>query len=154
MSGLFANLMQGLQNQAERHRNRPFMEATMAACALVATADGTVSFSERHRIDQILERLDQLRVFDPHEAMNVFDDFIQELQDNPEAGRRAALQRLAKVAEDKDSSRLMVRICCAVSEADGDFSTAERRQIEAVCRALGLTLEDSGLSPQPRATEK
>lgn len=146
MSGLFANLMQGLQNQAERHRNRPFMEATMAACALVATADGTVSFSERHRIDQILERLDQLRVFDPHEAMNVFDDFIQELQDNPEAGRRAALQRLAKVAEDKDSSRLMVRICCAVSEADGNFSAAERRQIEAVCRALGLTLEDSGLS--------
>ena len=147
MSGLLANLMQGLQHQAERHRNRPFMEATMAACALVATADGTVSFSERHRVDQILERLDQLRVFDPHEAINLFDDFVEELKESPDAGRAAALERLTKIADDKDSSRLMIRICCAVSEADGDFSAAERQQIDAICRALGLTLEDSGLRP-------
>ena len=147
MSGLLANLMQGLQNQAERHRNRPFMEATMAACALVATADGTVSFSERHRVDQILERLDQLRVFDPHEAINLFDDFVEELKESPEAGRTAALERLAKIAEDRESSRLMIRICCAVSEADGEFSAAERQQIDTICRALGLALEDSGLQP-------
>lgn len=146
MSGLLANLMQGLQTQAERHRNRPFMEATMAACALVATADGTVSFSERHRVDQILERLDQLRVFDPHEAIDLFDDFVEELKESPEAGRTAALERLAKIAEDQESSHLLVRICCAVSEADGKFSTAERQQIEEICQALGLTLEDTGLS--------
>ena len=55
-----------------RHHNLPFLKATMAACALVATANGEVSFSERVRVDQIIETLEALQVYGPHEAVNIF----------------------------------------------------------------------------------
>ena len=142
MAGLLERLKGGIQAQAERHRNRPFLEATMAASALVAAADGTVSFSERHRIDQILESLDQLKIFDPHEAVNLFNDILASLAETPDQGREAALKRIARLAEDPEASRLMVRICCAISEADGEFSPPEREQIGIICATLGLSLED------------
>ena len=34
----------------ERHRNLPFLKATMSAAALVAMADGRVSFAQRIRL--------------------------------------------------------------------------------------------------------
>lgn len=142
MTGLLERLKGGIQAQAERHRNRPFLEATMAASALVAAADGTVSFSERHRVDQILESLDQLKIFDPHEAVNLFNDTLASLSETPDRGRDAALKQIARLAEDPEASRLMVRICCAISEADGEFSPPEWQQIEAICAALGVNLED------------
>ena len=62
MSRFLNHLTKLYQDQVERYRNRPFLKATMAACALVAVADGKVSFSQRVRVDQILETLDKLKV--------------------------------------------------------------------------------------------
>ena len=44
----------------------------MAACALVATADGHVTFSETVRVDQIVQILEQLKAFNPVEATDLF----------------------------------------------------------------------------------
>ena len=55
MSGFLSSLIDNWQDALDRHRNRPFLEAAMAACAVIATDDGTVSFAERVRVDQILE---------------------------------------------------------------------------------------------------
>jgi len=142
MSTLFGRLKETIQAQAERHRNRPFMAATMAASALVAYADGTVTFSERSRMDQILESLEQLKVFDPHEAVNLFNEMVEAMQADAEAGRAAALARIAPFAEDKEAAQLMVRIAAAISEADGDFSASERARIDEICAALGTSYED------------
>ena len=37
----------------------------MAACAMVSAAEGQLSFTDRIRIDQILETLTRLKVFEP-----------------------------------------------------------------------------------------
>jgi len=42
---------------------------------MVATTDGKVSFAENVRIDQILQTLDRLKVFDPHEGVDIFAYF-------------------------------------------------------------------------------
>ena len=142
MTGLLSRMKESIQGQAARHKNRPFLEATMAASALVAIADGTVSFSERARVDQILEGLDALKIFDPHDAINLFNGVIDALTEAPDKGRRQALARITRIAEDAEASRLMVRICCAISEADGEFSEPERQQIVEICAALGVRFED------------
>ena len=49
----------------------------MAASALVATADGEVSFSERSAVDSILASVEALQVFDVHDAVDIFSDDYQ-----------------------------------------------------------------------------
>ena len=53
----------------------------MAACALVAASDGRVSLSERSRVDLILESLEGLSLFDPHEGVEAFNRYLQQLED-------------------------------------------------------------------------
>ena len=61
----------------------------MAACALIAISDGEITFSERIRVDQIVETLDALKVFDPHEAVDLFNDFTAAIRKSPKHGREA-----------------------------------------------------------------
>ena len=142
ISDIIGRLKESLGAQAERHRNRPFLEATMAACALVAYADETVTFSERSQLDQALERLTQLKIFDPHEGVNVFDETIEALKADPDAGKTAVLARVRRFADDPEAARLLVRVCHAISWADGDVSADERARIDEVCATLGLAFED------------
>ena len=114
----------------------------MAASALVASADGTVSFSERYSVDQMLEQLDQLKAFDAHQAVDLFNDYVEALQDNQEEGRAKALGAIAAISGDREAAALMVRISAAISRADGDFSQVEQEEIEAICEALGLSRAD------------
>ena len=142
ISDIIESLKQSLGVKAEQHRNRPFLEATMAACALVAYADEDVSLSERFQLDQVLERLDALKIFDPHVGVNFFDEIVEALKDQPEAGKQAALERIRLFAGEPDSARMLVRVCHAISWADGEVSPAERARIDEVCAVLGQVYEE------------
>ena len=50
----------------------------MAASASIAIADGDVTFSERHRVDAILGRLDELSIFEPHTTIDLFNDYLED----------------------------------------------------------------------------
>ena len=141
---LLARLSETLQFQAQRVRNRPFLEASMAASALVATADGVVTFSERSAIDAVLENIDALKVFEVHQAINVFNDFVEAIQSDADSGRARALEAIHGLRDDPELASLTIRIGCAVSRADGDFSVAEKEQITAMAKELGVTAPDLG----------
>ena len=51
MSGIFECLKRNYQSLMERQSNRPFLKEVMAACTMVANAQGTVSFAERVVVD-------------------------------------------------------------------------------------------------------
>ena len=114
----------------------------MAASALVAIADGVVSFSERNKVDQIIENLTQLRVFDVHEAIDVFNNYLDNIHQNGPAGRAAALSAIEKVKDVPEASLVLLKVCVSISNADGEFSEAERRQVDEICARLGHTLEE------------
>lgn len=145
MAGFLRGLLDHYQEEMERQKNRPFLRATMAACALVATADGHVTFSERVRIDQILETLDKLKVFDPHEGVEIFNDFMDEIIQNPKVGHEKAYKAVEEVATDQDTSALLLRICLAVSEADGEMSMTDQIEIVSLCSRLGIDPGHCGL---------
>ena len=133
---MFATLKAGLQDQMRRHRNRPFLEATTAASALVALADEELSLSESHRVDQILENLEALSVYDVRMAKRRFQDYADAIRDDAESGRIRALEAISQIAEDAEEVELLVRVCVAVSSADGELHPAERTQIEDICKLL------------------
>ncbi|MEK9723008.1 MAG: hypothetical protein VW405_05925 [Rhodospirillaceae bacterium] len=80
MSGFLQGLIDNYQAHLDRARNRPFLEGAMAACAMVATVDGEVSFAERVRVDQILGTLERLQGFD--EGIDIFNEFTDAILKN------------------------------------------------------------------------
>ncbi len=109
--------------------------------ALAAQADGKVTLTERYRIDDILARLERLRIYDPHKAVQILDGFLTELHDNAEAAERVLLGKLRRIAEDREAAELVVRIALSVSQSDGAFSQPERARFEEICAVLGFSPE-------------
>ena len=147
-------LREGLKKRSARQRDRRFLEATMATSALVAFADGEVSFTERMRLDQILNHLHQLRAFDVHEAINHFNEVVEDLKAEPEEGHARALESIEAFAQDKASARLMVRAACHLCVADGVFTDGEQEQVAELCVLLDITPEDCELDEIIRASKE
>ena len=145
MSGVIASLTGIFQERLERQRNRPFLEGVMAACALVATTDGDVSLAEQVRVDQVLQTLDQLRVFDPHEGVDIFREHTDAILENPELGHENALEVIAKIATNPETGALLVRVCIAISEADGELGLADQIEIVSICTRFGIDPAECGL---------
>ena len=68
---MFRTARETLRNSLSRMRNRQFLDATMAATALVATADGDVTFSELSALDNVLDSIQDLQIYDPHVAVDI-----------------------------------------------------------------------------------
>lgn len=157
MNGFLSSLLSDYRQQLDRHRNRPFLRATMAACALAAVADGEVSFSERIRVDQVLDTLEELKVFDPHEAVALFNEFSDAILANPQVGREQAMAAVEPIVTDAERAQLLVRICLAVAEAKGEKSLTDQIEIVILCSLIGVeprfaglyTVDGSGLADEP-----
>lgn len=131
-----------------RHRRKPLLKAAMAACALVAVSDGRVRFAERVRLDQILDTVDSLRVFDPHEGVELFDGHVEEILNSPREGREKALRAIAAVADEPNSATLLARICLAVGQVGGGEALPKRIEIVSLCNRLGIDPATINLDPE------
>jgi tellurite resistance protein len=145
MAGFLQNLTTLYRKEVERHHNRPFLEAAMAACALVATARGPVTFAQRVRIDQILETLETLKVFDPHEGVEVFNAHAERILEHPRKGRARALATVRRATKSPDTARLLIQLCLAVSEMNDDTSLADQIEIVMLCDQIGVDPAELGL---------
>ena len=145
MGGVIASLTEMFQERLERQQNHPFLEGVMAACAMVATTDGKVSFAENVRVDQILQTLDRLKIFDPHEGVDIFRAFCESILENPAAGHARALEAIAKITSKPEDGALLLRVCVAVSEADGEASLADQIEIVSMCSRFGIDPAECGL---------
>lgn len=142
-------LLHRYHDHLSRQRNLPFLRATMAACAMVACADGDVSFAERVRLDQILETLDRLKVFDPHEGVNLFNEFTDAILAHSEEGHEMAMEALIDGTPEIPTRELLIRICLAVSEVnagpDGTKALTDQIEIVTLCNRLGVDPGNCGL---------
>ena len=127
-----------IHDRVERYRDRTFLKAAMAASALTAFADGSVSVSERFKVEEILERLERLRIYDAQKAVEKFEAYVSALEDNTEEAEKVLLGKLERMAGDQDAADLIARIAIEISYADTYFNRAERMQFDAICHALGL----------------
>ena len=145
MAGFLGSLLETYRVQMERHHNLPFLRATMAASAMVATADGNVSFTERVRVDQILTTLEELKVFDPHEGVDLFSEYADAILENPKDGHDRAVAALDTVKDDPEQCELMIRICLAVAESNGETTLVDEIEIVSLCSRLGVDPAEFGL---------
>ncbi len=140
-----ANLVDYFRLERQRHLQRPLLRAAMAASALAASADGEVSFGERVRVDQVLETLEALRIFNPHEGVDLFNTYADGILADPQAGRETALEAVTAGAIDQETAELMIRICLAVVAGNSEVPKAERIEVVRLCNELGVDPTAVGL---------
>jgi tellurite resistance protein TerB len=124
------------------HPDRPHIEALIAACLLVANADGWVTGEERR---QILLRLQGFALgagLDLKATMAAFDALTADFDHDPESAEARALGKVRALAG-ADAGHV-VEIACAIAAADGGFD-AEREAAARISRALGLAPGRFGL---------
>jgi tellurite resistance protein len=132
-----------LVREFERFRHRHFLEASMAACALISMADRRVSLSEQIALDDCLEKVAELRLFDPHKAVDLHRSFVAALQRNPVIGKRRALEALGRFAGDASAAALLVRLSVAIAVSGSGSSDAERDTLTEICGALGVSRDEA-----------
>ncbi|MFD0050451.1 TerD family protein [Actinomycetes bacterium NPDC127524] len=126
------------QEVFKRFKSQDVMDAVVAACALVAMADGRLDPSERQKMTEFVNQSDELRVFDTNKVIQAFNLFVQRMERDQIVGRAEAFKALGRVRSKPEIARLVARYCIAIGYADGHFDPNEQRVVAEICRELGL----------------
>ncbi len=145
MIDIFSGARTAVANEFERIRNRPFLEATMAASALVSLSDGDVNFAELNVIDEALETVQEFKIYDPHKAVDIYRGYVDGMHTDPEATRDRALDAVAKISGDRRAAYILIRVCIGVGNSDDNLGEPEKRTVRDLCRALEIQPAEIGL---------
>jgi len=129
-----------------KYKNRAFMDAVVAGCALVSAADGNVSSEEKQKMMGYMQSSDELKVFKTLDVMNAFNDAVSKFEFDAEIGKAEALKTISKLRSDEGAAKLLVRVCCAIGSADGDFDAKERAMVALIATDLGLNPSEFDLT--------
>ncbi|MFF1926332.1 tellurite resistance TerB family protein [Streptomyces sp. NPDC058221] len=116
-----------------------FRDASMAMCALVAAADGSIDPSERQRVASLITGNEVLRNFPAEDLQRRFNDYCQQLTSDFDFGKVSLLQTIGKVSKKPTEARAVIQIGIVIGGADGDFDTTERAVVREACFAAGIS---------------
>ncbi|MCX4987394.1 MULTISPECIES: tellurite resistance TerB family protein [unclassified Streptomyces] len=115
-----------------------FRDASMAMCALVAAADGSIDPSERQRVAQLIATNEVLQNFDAIDLQRRFDDNLNKLTADFAFGKVSVLQEIAKAKKKPAEARAVIQIGIVIGGADGDFDKTEQAVVREACFTLDL----------------
>ncbi|MEU0809174.1 TerB family tellurite resistance protein [Streptomyces sp. NPDC005970] len=115
-----------------------FRDASMAMCALVAAADGSVDPSERQRVAQLIATNEVLQNFPADDLQRRFNDYLNKLMADFDFGKVSLLQEVAKAKKKPAEARAVIQIGIVIGGADGNFDKTEQAVVREACFALEL----------------
>ncbi|MEU7565748.1 tellurite resistance TerB family protein [Streptomyces fradiae] len=115
-----------------------FRDASMAMCALVAAADGTIDPAERQRVAQLIATNDVLRNFAADDLQRRFEANLDKLTADFAFGKVSVMQEIAKARKKPAEARAVVQIGIVIGGADGDFDKTEQAVVREACYTLDL----------------
>jgi len=127
-----------LTAEVSKFKNRTFMEATVAACALVAAADGTISSEEKQKMAGFIRNSDELKHFAMPDVIAFFEKVVGNFDFDADIGKAEALKIIGRLRANEEQARVMVRVACAIGASDGNFDEGEKGVVRTVCKELGL----------------
>ncbi len=133
-----------LSAEITKFKSRELLEAVVAGCTLVAYSDGHISSSEKQKMMGYMRISDQLKVFDVNDIIKLFQSYVEKFEFDPTIGTGEVMQAIGKF-RGKPQAQLVVRVCCAIGAADGDFDQNERAAVRKICSELGLNPADFNL---------
>ncbi|MEU3981067.1 TerB family tellurite resistance protein [Streptomyces sp. NPDC026672] len=115
-----------------------FRDASMAMCALVAAADGTIDPAERQRVAQLIATNEVLQNFPADDLRRRFEENLNKLTTDFDFGKVSVLQEIAKAKKKPAEARAVIQIGIVIGGADGDFDKTEQAVVREACFTLDL----------------
>ena len=131
--------------EMKRFKSKKFMDAITAGCAMVAYANGIIKPEEKAKMAGFIQRNDALAVYDMTKIIDSFDKHVKNFDFDLFIGKAEALKTIGKIKKQSDEARLLIRVCCAIGAADGDFDSDEKAVVTEICQELGLNPSDFGI---------
>jgi tellurite resistance protein TerB len=127
-----------LKTKTGQFKNKEFANASMAMCALLAAADGSIDNAERAKVSSLITSNEALKVFPAHELTQKFDFYASKLQSNFDFGKLEATGTVAKLKSKPDQARAVIQIGIIIGGADGNFDDFEKAAVREACHFLGI----------------
>lgn len=127
-----------LKTKAGQFKNKDFARGSMAICALIAAADGSIDASEKQKTTALISANDTLSIFDAGELRNLFAHFASKLEADYDFGKVEAIQAIAKLKKKPDQARAVIQVGIIIGGADGTFDADEMRAVREACNAVAI----------------
>ena len=128
-----------LQTNVAKFKSVDFANATMAMCALIASADGSIDSAERSKTAALITSNETLKIFPASELKQKFDFYCDKLTADIDFGRIEAIQAVAKLKSKEDQARAVIQIGIVIGGADGNFDKDEMKAVRDACNAVGIS---------------
>ena len=126
-----------LQTKASQFKNKEFSKASMAMCALIAAADGSIDASERQKTAALILNNETLKIFEPSELREQFDFYCSKLESDFDFGKVEAIATIGKLKK-PEQARAVIQIGIIIGGADGNFDDDEKKAVREACFAVGI----------------
>jgi tellurite resistance protein TerB len=127
-----------VKTQVGKHKTKEFANASMAMCALIAAADGTIDPEERTKTAGFIASNDALSVFAPSELQEKFNWYASKLEQDFAFGKVEAIATIGKLRSKPDAARAVIQIGIIIGGADGNFDDDEKQAVREACNAVGI----------------
>ena len=124
--------------QVGKYKSKDFAKASMAMCALIAAADGTITAEERRKTSGFIGSNEALKVFEPSELLDHFAFYASKLESDYAFGKVEAIATIGKLKKDPAAARAVIQVGIIVGGADGDFDKDEQQAVREACLAVGI----------------
>lgn len=127
-----------LATKTSQFQNKEFANGSMAMCALVAAADGTIDPTERHKTAALIASNQSLSHFPPTELQDKFNWYCDKLSGDFEFGKVEATATIGKLKSKPEQARAVIQIGIIIGGADGTFDDHEKAVVRNACHAVGI----------------
>ncbi|MGF7237045.1 MAG: tellurite resistance TerB family protein [Frankia sp.] len=133
---------QGMQSQLVAKKNDlksgSFRDASMAMCALVAAADGSIDPAERRKVAGLISSNEVLSNFPADQLLQIFNGYCDKLTADFDFGKVSVIQDIGKTKKKPAEARAVIQIGIIIGGADGTFDKDEQAVVKEACYAVGL----------------
>jgi tellurite resistance protein TerB len=124
--------------QVGKFKSKDFAKASMAMCALIAAADGSITAEERRKTAGFIGSNEALKVFEVSELQDHFTFYASKLESDYEFGKVEAIATIGKLKSKPEAARAVIQVGIIIGGADGNFDEDEKRAVREACNAVGI----------------
>jgi tellurite resistance protein TerB len=132
------SLAKNLGTEVAKFKNNDFASASMAVCALISAADGSIEPAEKQKTTALIMNNSVLSIFAPSDLKVKFDHFCDKLNNDFDFGKIEAIQAIAKLKTKPDQARAIIQIGIIIGSSDGNFDDSEKKALKEACLAVGI----------------
>ena len=130
--------MDKLRSEIERYRSKGFVKAAIAACALVAFADGGLSRGERGRLDAVVRHLNRFPEIDARKAEQYLHEYVAALGADWATAAIVLERKIVRECTSWKKARTVLRLAHNVVGAPGGEIGKTAREFERLCALVNV----------------